>query len=136
MDEIDIRQAEMLKTLAHPLRLGIVHQLAVGPAGVASIATHLGISQPNASQHLAVMRASGVVIAERNGREVCYRLFDPEIVTACESCTASSSGGSITSPHSRSIAHPAGRRRRSRHPNQQGRHHGPTAQPDPVLGHR
>ena len=84
MDEIDIRQAEMLKTLAHPLRLGIVHQLAGGPAGVASIATQLGISQPNASQHLAVMRASGVVIAERNGREVCYRLFDPEIVTACE----------------------------------------------------
>ena len=83
MDEIDDLQAEFLRTLAHPRRLQIIHRLAGGPTGVALLATELGISQPNASQHLAVMRSAGVVEAERDGREVRYRLADPEIVVAC-----------------------------------------------------
>ena len=83
MDEIDELQAEFLRTLAHPRRLRILHLLADGPTGVASLAAALGISQPNASQHLAVMRAAGVVEAERDGREVRYRVADPEIVVAC-----------------------------------------------------
>lgn len=84
MDEIEILQAEIMRTLAHPRRLRIIHRLAGGPVEVGRIATDLGISQPNASQHLAVMRAAGVVEAERNGREVRYRLSDPEIVAACD----------------------------------------------------
>jgi ArsR family transcriptional regulator len=84
MDEIDILQAEILRTLAHPSRLRIIHRLAGGPVEVGRIAADLGISQPNASQHLAVMRAAGVVDAERSGREVRYRLSDPEIVAACD----------------------------------------------------
>ena len=84
MDDIDILQAEIMRTLAHPRRLRIVHRLAAGPVEVGRIAADLGISQPNASQHLAVMRAVGVVEAERTGREVRYRLSDPEIVAACE----------------------------------------------------
>jgi ArsR family transcriptional regulator len=84
MDEIDTLQAEILRTLAHPSRLRIIHRLAGGPVEVGRIAADLGISQPNASQHLAVMRAAGVVDAERSGREVRYRLSDPEIVAACD----------------------------------------------------
>ena len=44
----------------------------------------LGISQPNVSQHLAVLRAAGLVDAERDGREVHYRLTDPDVMVACE----------------------------------------------------
>jgi DNA-binding transcriptional ArsR family regulator len=44
----------------------------------------MGITQPNVSQHLALMRAAGVVEAERDGREVRYRLSDPDIICACE----------------------------------------------------
>jgi DNA-binding transcriptional ArsR family regulator len=84
MDEIDILQADIMRTLAHPSRLRIIHRLASEPVEVGRIAADLGISQPNASQHLAVMRAVGVVEAERCGREVRYRLSDPEIVAACE----------------------------------------------------
>lgn len=83
MDEIDTLQAEIMRTLAHPRRLGIIHCLASGPVEVGRIARDLGISQPNASQHLAVMRAAGVVEADRTGRVVRYRLADPEIVAAC-----------------------------------------------------
>jgi DNA-binding transcriptional ArsR family regulator len=83
MDEIDILQSEIMRTLAHPRRLQMIHLLASGPVEVGRIAADLGISQPSASQHLAVMRSAGVVDAERNGREVRYRLSDPEIVAAC-----------------------------------------------------
>jgi ArsR family transcriptional regulator len=84
MDEVYRLQAEVLKTLANPRRLEIVHLLADGPREVGRLAEEMGISQPNVSQHLAVMRSAGVVEAERDGREVRYRLSDPEIICACE----------------------------------------------------
>jgi ArsR family transcriptional regulator len=83
MDQIYGLQAEILKTLANPRRLEILHLLAAGPREVGPLARELGISQPNLSQHLAVMRAAGVVEAERHGREARYRLIDPDVVAAC-----------------------------------------------------
>ena len=83
MDDIDILQAEVMRTLAHPRRLQVIHRLSDGPVEVGRIAADLGMSQPNVSQHLAVMRAAGIVEAVRTGREVRYRLSDPEVVAAC-----------------------------------------------------
>jgi ArsR family transcriptional regulator len=83
MDPIATLQAEVCRTLSHPARIAIVHLLADGPREVGRLARDLDISQPNASQHLAVMRNAGLVDAEREGREVHYRLSDPQIVEAC-----------------------------------------------------
>jgi DNA-binding transcriptional ArsR family regulator len=83
MDEITRLQAEVLRTLAHPRRLEILHALADGPRAVSRLSADLGAAQPNVSQHLAVLRAAGVVEAERSGREVRYRLGDPEVMVAC-----------------------------------------------------
>ena len=83
MDEITILQAEVLKTLASPRRLEILHALARGPIEVGRLADTIGASQPNVSQHLAVLRGVGIVEAERDGREVRYRLADPDVMTAC-----------------------------------------------------
>jgi ArsR family transcriptional regulator len=83
MDEIANMQAEVLRALAHPRRVQILHQLAEGPADVGTLAAQLGISQPNASQHLAVMRAAGIVEVERQGRGARYRLSDPDVIVAC-----------------------------------------------------
>jgi ArsR family transcriptional regulator len=83
MDEITILQAEVLKTLASPRRLEILHELALGPIEVGRLAAAIGASQPNVSQHLGVLRAAGIVEAERNGREVRYRLADPDVMVAC-----------------------------------------------------
>ena len=83
MDDVLELQAEVLRTLAHPRRLAIVHALAVGPRGVGRLAAELGMSQPNVSQHLAVLRGAGLVEAERDGREVRYRLADSDVVVAC-----------------------------------------------------
>ena len=83
MDEITILQAEILKTLASPRRLEILHALAAGPIEVGRLADAMGASQPNVSQHLAVLRGAGIVEAERDGREVRYRLADPAVMVAC-----------------------------------------------------
>jgi ArsR family transcriptional regulator len=83
MDEITILQAEVLRTLASPRRLEILHALARGPMEVGRLAELIGATQPNASQHLAVLRSAGVVEAERDGREVRYRLADPDVMVAC-----------------------------------------------------
>ena len=65
MDNITILQAEVLKTLASPRRLEILHALAAGPIEVGRLAKAIGASQPNVSQHLAVLRSAGLVEAER-----------------------------------------------------------------------
>ena len=84
MDEICVMQAMVLKTLANPRRLEIIHRLAEGPCEVGRLAEELNVPQPNVSQHLAVMRSAGLVEAERVGREVHYRLADPDIIRACD----------------------------------------------------
>lgn len=83
MDEITILQAEILKTLASPRRIEILHALADGSIGVGRLAEAIGASQPNVSQHLATLRTAGIVEAERDGREVRYRLADPDVIVAC-----------------------------------------------------
>ena len=83
MDEITVMQAQVLKTLASPRRLEILHRLADGPCEVSRLAADIGASQPNVSQHLAVLKAAGIVEAERVGREVRYRLTDPDVMVAC-----------------------------------------------------
>lgn len=83
MDAITLLQAEVLRTLASPRRIEILHALATGPMEVGRLASSLGASQPNVSQHLAVLRSAGLVEAERNGREVRYRLTDPDVIVAC-----------------------------------------------------
>ncbi len=83
MDELTILQADVLKTLANPRRLEILHALSGGPLEVGRLARTIDASQPNVSQHLALLRAVGIVEAERDGREVRYRLTDPDVMVAC-----------------------------------------------------
>lgn len=81
-DEVTRRYAvvsEVFGALASPLRSAIVHLLTVGGRSVGEIAGELGISQPLASQHLRVLRAAGLVEAEREGRIATYRLADEHV---------------------------------------------------------
>lgn len=77
MKEECLRTAELLKALAHPIRLNIVRSLLqFGCRNVNCMVASSGYSQSCISQHLAKLKAAGVVRAERVGNEVYYKLDD------------------------------------------------------------
>ncbi len=76
-------QAELCQTLADPTRLELLELLGEGPRPVKDLVRATGQRQAKVSQHLAVMRQRGMVVAERVGTEVHYSLADPRILDAC-----------------------------------------------------
>ena len=84
MDPIYELQADICRTLSHPARIAMLHMLDDEPREVGRLAEALGISQPNASKHLAVMRTAGLVEAVRDGRGSVYRLTDEGVIGACD----------------------------------------------------
>lgn len=50
---------------------------------VSKLQEELGVSKPNLSQHLAVLKAAGVVITRREGKQVFCGLAMPEVKSAC-----------------------------------------------------
>lgn len=72
-------QAEWLRAMSHPLRLSMLRGLLECECNVGKLWQDLGISQPLASQHLNRMRRAGLIVGQRRGQEVCYRLADPRI---------------------------------------------------------
>ncbi|MEW6408934.1 MAG: metalloregulator ArsR/SmtB family transcription factor [Nitrospirota bacterium] len=78
MDELT-RNIEILKVIAHPVRIKILEELAKGVKCVSDFEDFLGISQPNISQHLTALRLSGIVDYFIDGRLRCYFLKHPLI---------------------------------------------------------
>ncbi len=70
------RKAIILRTLGHPVRLRIVAGLAGRCACVKEIWECLGLPQAVVSQHLKVMKESGILDARREGVRICYSLKD------------------------------------------------------------
>jgi ArsR family transcriptional regulator len=73
------RAAEMLKTVAHPVRLQIVDFLDKGERTVTALCQLLGLQQPYVSQQLNLMKAKGVLSSRRSGNQVFYVLADPRV---------------------------------------------------------
>lgn len=62
------------KALADVNRLRMLRRLAEGPATVGDLIETVGLSQPLVSWHLSRLKAAGIVVTERNGREVYCQL--------------------------------------------------------------
>ena len=78
------RQSMICKAFANPVRLYILHQLGKGDCQVAELQKMLGISVPNLSQHLSILKAAGVVVTRREGKKVFCSLPIPEVKQACQ----------------------------------------------------
>ncbi len=76
-------QAEISKTLSHPLRLAILHCLKSGEKTVNDLTQTLGASQSNVSQHLANLRQRQIVKTRKDGTNIYYRVASPKISQAC-----------------------------------------------------
>lgn len=66
--------AEILKQLAHPQRLCIVRNLMDGGCNVTKMQNCLGVAQTNVSQHLAKLKAAGIITGKRKGNEIYYEV--------------------------------------------------------------
>lgn len=72
--------AELLKTLAHPIRLCIVSNLLnKGESNVTDMQDCLDIPQSTLSQHLQKLRSARVLESKRKGLEVYYQISDVKV---------------------------------------------------------
>jgi len=69
-----------MKALAHPSRLFIVDELSRGERCVCELTEMIGSDVSTVSKHLAVLREAGLVLDDRRGVQVFYRLRVPCIL--------------------------------------------------------
>ncbi|MBN2542380.1 winged helix-turn-helix transcriptional regulator [bacterium] len=80
-------ESEMLKALAHPVRLRIIEiltGLSESKCSVNSIKKELGLPQSTVSQHLQVLRNKGIIDREKKCVKVCYRVSDERVLKILE----------------------------------------------------
>ncbi len=75
--------ADVCKALANPKRLMIITLLSKGEMSVGQIVDALGLSLPNVSQHLRVLKSRHLVDMRKEGQTVYYRLTDRRLPDAC-----------------------------------------------------
>jgi len=78
-DRLRELKADLLKALGQPTRLKILELLVDGERCVCEIFPAIGGEQSNVSKHLGFLRSQGIVIADRRGMRVFYRLADRRI---------------------------------------------------------
>lgn len=76
--------AALLKALAHPRRLEIVHLLRDQALCVSDLYLMLDLQQANVSQHLQILRQADVVKTTRQGKQVVYSLKHPNLILASD----------------------------------------------------
>lgn len=72
--------ARLLKAIAHPTRLIILTELMKAEKCVNDIQDLLTIPQPNVSQHLALLKDTGLVASRKDGVRRCYHLVKPALI--------------------------------------------------------
>ena len=75
-DEDIERASRSLKAMSHPLRLKILCTLGDREISVQDIVEHVGTSQSNISQHLAILRDKGILFSRKDANRVYYKVGD------------------------------------------------------------
>lgn len=74
-DDIE-RASRSMRAMSHPLRLKILCTLGEKEYTVQDIVEHVGTSQSNISQHLAILRDKGILASRKDANRVYYRVSD------------------------------------------------------------
>lgn len=80
--------ADLFKVLSSSSRLGLLGLLASRQMTVSELVEESGLSQPLVSQHLRVLRSSGLVTVERAGRLARYEVTDTHVTHVVEDAVA------------------------------------------------
>ena len=77
-------ECEILKAIAHPIRLKIIELLIIGfpieECRVSSLQHKLDLPQSTVSQHLQILKNKGIIDGNKTGLEVCYKVIDKRAV--------------------------------------------------------
>jgi len=92
--ELDLRKlesaAEMLKSIAHPMRIAILNLIDKNEQmSVTEIFEGVGLSQAVASQHLRILKDRGILNSRREGRQIFYSIRHEvlgQILSCIEKC--------------------------------------------------
>ncbi len=76
--------AQRFRVLGEPTRIRLLDHLRDGEASVQALTEALGTTQQNASKHLAVLHAAGIVSRRRDGNRVLYGIADDAVFALCE----------------------------------------------------
>ncbi|GKU23199.1 ArsR/SmtB family transcription factor [Clostridium folliculivorans] len=78
MNQEDL-SVKIFKALGHPIRYKIVKYLFDGPKCVCKLNEDIEFSQANLSQHLKILKESGILSSEKIGLNIHYRISNDEI---------------------------------------------------------
>ena len=78
------RQASLCRIFSNAKRVLILWALAEERLSVSEIASAIGVSLQNASQHLRLMKSAGIVASQREGKTITYRLAENSIAERCQ----------------------------------------------------
>jgi DNA-binding transcriptional ArsR family regulator len=77
----NIEEAAMaMQAMSHPLRIKILCLLSSGEVAVSEIVEAVGTTQGNVSQHLAILKASNMILSRAEGKKIFYRIEDKRVV--------------------------------------------------------
>ncbi|MDO8467861.1 MAG: metalloregulator ArsR/SmtB family transcription factor [Nanoarchaeota archaeon] len=82
MKEVYKLHAEMCKVFSNSIRLEILNLLRDKEMSVTELITKTKLTQANISQHLSIMKSKGIVVSNRNGKNIYYKLSNPKIIKA------------------------------------------------------
>jgi DNA-binding transcriptional ArsR family regulator len=87
-DRVFDSAAELFGVLATPIRLKIISAVCQREKNVSELLAEIDTTQPNMSQHLAMLYRSGVLAKRRDGTQIFYRLHSERVATLCRAvCT-------------------------------------------------
>ncbi len=83
-----LRRVRVLKAMAHPARLRLLHALRHDEACVCHLTALLGRRQPYVSQQLIALRQAGLIQVRREGLRIYYRIKEPRVLRLLEAVDA------------------------------------------------
>ena len=84
LQEVTELHAGICNGLADPTRILMLYALVDFPRNVKDLTETLELPQPTTSRHLKILRQQGLVIGERKGLYIYYRLTDRRIIEALD----------------------------------------------------
>ncbi|MCP4419765.1 MAG: winged helix-turn-helix transcriptional regulator [Chloroflexi bacterium] len=81
IEELNLLHANICQALGDPKRIQMLYALHAEPRYVSALAVDLDLPQSTVSRHLRVLRQRSLVLTERDGQTVTYRLADPRIIS-------------------------------------------------------